>query len=304
MDKTRSGELIEQLRKYNDGLFAVLSDPRPALLQSTATTSRSFSKFNIPMQLPVQRNQNFRGRDDVLERMDRILNPGTKATNDTTDQVELASRHRIAVLYGLGGVGKSQVATEYAYRQYSGSAFTSVFWVDATSQASLAQSALRMAEQIASHYQTKWEDSNPDFVQIGAMLGLPGCIELTGRIKPDVGSPDLVIGAMKKWLSDTENRGWLVIFDNNDDIDSVTLLDFFPALDFGHGSIIITTRRFEVKALGVGVEMERIEKAAAISILLTSAGRTPKIMDGDDAGTILVRELILNISPMIYTKTS
>lgn len=279
-DRKKAGELIRQLKQYNDGLFAVL----PTLPQSTGCSSLSFSKFDVPMRLPVQRNKSFCGRDDLLEKLHRILKPEVEVMNISGKQIQLLPGRRIAVLHGLGGMGKSQIAAEYAYRHSVGSLYTSAFWIDATSQASLAQSALGMAEQIVSHYITKWGDSRPNFAEIGIMLGLPGFVGPTGEIKPDAHSSDSVLRAMGKWLSDAGNRNWLVVFDNNDDIDSVKLCDFFPICDFG--SIIVTTRRPEIKCFGDGIEVENIEETAGISILLRSSGRSG--VKRGDAGTISV----------------
>lgn len=269
-DKAKSSELIGQLKRYNDGLFAILSPE--------STLVRPFSKFKIPMQLLMQRNQSFCGRDELLERMHGILKPKVEISNMPTDPVQLVPRRRIVILHGLGGMGKTQLAAEYAYRYSVGTSYSSIFWIDATSQASLARSALVMAEQIVSHYATKWRDSGPSFAEIGIMLGLPGCVEETGRIKPDIKSPDLVVKAMTKWLSNVENKNWLVIFDNNDDVNSVKIRDFFPTCDFG--SIIITTRNSELKRFGDAIEVEGIEQAAGISILMRSAGQAP-IVEGD-----------------------
>lgn len=263
MDKQKSNQLIEELKKYNDGLFRVL--PTPGLPQIQPPTSLLFPKFNVPAQLPVQRNKRFSGREDLLEKIHSILEPTQSGKKE----------RRTAVIYGLGGMGKSQISIEYAYR-YSPS-YTSVFWADATSRATLAQSTLSMAEQLISHYAAKWGDSIPDFTQIGTMLGIHGLIDSTGRIKRDEDSLDLAAKAMNKWLLSTGNDEWLIIFDNHDDTESVKLLEFFPVCDFG--SIIITTRRPEVRHLGIGVEVGEIDKEAGISILLSSAFKNSHITD-------------------------
>lgn len=221
-----------------------------------------FSKFNIPFRLPVQRNRNFKGREDPLEKIHNILKPG-----ETIER-------RVAVLHGLGGMGKSQISIEYAYRHQD--TYTSVFWIDATSQATLARSALLMAEQLVAHYETKWGDSDPDYARIGVMLGLPGCVEPTGQIAVKGGENEsgLAVRAMGKWLSSGGNSNWLVIFENNDDIEHVKLRDFVPAGEFG--SVIITTRRPEISYLGVGVEVVPVDKDVGVSILLASAGKDSK----------------------------
>lgn len=153
--------------------------------------------------------------------------------------------------------------------------------VDATSQATLSQSAFTVADQLVSHYKSQWGNARPDFNQLGVQLGLSGCIDRHGRLL-ETSSPQLIVKAVRKWLSEAENTDWLVVFDNHDDIETVTLENFVPTVDFG--KVIITTRRPEVKHFGIGVEVGEIGKEAGIEILLSSAGKDPKNAEG--AGTV------------------
>lgn len=217
----------------------------------------------------MPRNKIFKGRESLLRKIHGVLKPDS------------SKERRVAVLYGLGGIGKSQLSIEYAYRYHS--LYSSVFWIDATSQATLSRSALLMAEQLAAHYGTKWGDSDPDFAQIGVMLGLPGSVGSAGiLVKGEEDGLRSVVGAMGKWLSSTGNNNWLVIFENSDEIGSVKLQDFVPIVEFG--SIIITTRNQEISSLGVGVEVGQVDKESGISILLASADRDP--ISVDQAGKI------------------
>lgn len=73
-----------------------------------------------PNNLPA-RNEHFVGREVELELLESLL---------THEQRASVVQHRRASLYGLGGIGKSSLALEYAYRhaaQYPGG----VWWVDA-----------------------------------------------------------------------------------------------------------------------------------------------------------------------------
>lgn len=213
----------------------------------------------------MQRNHQFSGREDLLEKIHSILK------SDLSDN-PAAPRRRVAVLHGLGGMGKSQISIEYTYR-YS-SFYTSVFMVDATSEATLSRSAFTMAEQLVSHYKSQWGNA-PDFTQLGVQLGLSRCLDQHGQLLETSSADSVTIGkAVKCWLSNEENSGWLVVFDNHDDIKTVTLEDFVPTVDFG--KVIITTRRTEVKHLGKAVEVDEIGKGAAIQILLSSAGKDPR----------------------------
>lgn len=275
-DKAKFAELIKQLRRYTKGLYEVLPVPeigRPAPLALPAIPV--FQKFNVPIQLLVKRNKKFVGRADLLDKLHKILDPSQNQNQRT---------RRVAVLHGLGGMGKTQIVTEYAYR--NSPSYTSIFWVDATSKATLAHSSVDIMEQIISHYRSKWRDSAPDFVEIGDVLGLPGLIKSTGEI--DEKCPlELVARAVKEWLSNSENDKWLIVFDNHDDFESVKMSDFLPPCDFG--SIIVSTRRLEIAAFGdIAIEIGGIEKMSGVSILLASAGKDPGLSDGP--GMALCRE--------------
>ena len=61
----------------------------------------------------------FIGREDILQSIDNASSHG--------------SGPRYAVLYRMGGQGKSQVALEYCRRE-KGRRYSAMFWVDATTQ--------------------------------------------------------------------------------------------------------------------------------------------------------------------------
>ena len=72
----------------------------------------------------VPRNPAFVGRDEVLEEMRTALNPAT----DGQDSRQPRDR-RSCVIHGTGGLGKSQIATEYVYRHSQ--CYTHIFWLRA-----------------------------------------------------------------------------------------------------------------------------------------------------------------------------
>ena len=57
----------------------------------------------------VPRNANtlFTGRKDILERLDRSLGPQSKS-------LDIAKHQRRFVIYGYGGIGKSDVCLKFA----------------------------------------------------------------------------------------------------------------------------------------------------------------------------------------------
>lgn len=84
--------------------------------------------------LPFNRNSSFVCRDEVLERINEGLYP---------ENLNAGSGTRSCVLHGMGGVGKTQTALEFAYR-FPRSA-SSVFWLQAESPAELAETFGRIA---------------------------------------------------------------------------------------------------------------------------------------------------------------
>ena len=77
----------------------------------------------------------FIGRDDELEQMKTFL----------LSDLGFSDR-KVLVLGGMGGIGKTQMAIRYAKRHHT--SYSSVFWVNATSESALKTSLRRLAPQI------------------------------------------------------------------------------------------------------------------------------------------------------------
>jgi len=124
---------------------------------------------------------------------------------------------------GLGGVGKTQVALEYAHLTKERHPDCAVFWAPAID-----------AETFQQAYQT-----------IGSQLGIPGIDEKGADVKTLV----------QRCLSQETAGEWLLIFDNADDLElwftsegkeatSRRLVDYLPTSS--KGSILFTTRSWKV----------------------------------------------------------
>jgi tetratricopeptide (TPR) repeat protein len=100
--------------------------------QATNTNGKVLAPGQLPprIYLPFDRNANFIGRDNDLEKLHRLL--------DCDDN--LASMNRCVAVTGIAGIGKTQLTVEYAFRYgqfYAGG----VYWVNAASSENF-QSAL------------------------------------------------------------------------------------------------------------------------------------------------------------------
>src|SRR5262249_50093666 len=83
--------------------------------------------------VPLPRNSFFTGRQQVLEALHRQLGVGTTVALTQT-----------AAISGLGGVGKTQIALQYAYRHALD--YSAVFWISAETVESIITSLLQVAE--------------------------------------------------------------------------------------------------------------------------------------------------------------
>lgn len=143
--------------------------------------------------------------------------------------------HRIA-LHGLGGVGKTQIALEYAYRHESD--YNYVFWISGVSQTELLSGFKNIAR-------------------------LSGCTKGTR-------DPSKIAIHVLNWLRVTKN--WLLIIDNLDDISIVR--NYLPTTD-GAGHTLITTRNKNSDGIPAeGFEVPGMHPEDCVQFLL-ERGRLP-----------------------------
>ena len=132
-------------------------------------------------------------------------------------------------LYGLGGIGKTQTAAEYAFRY--GDEYTHVFWMRAATREILAA----------------------DFVRLAELLEL---------LEKDEQDQSRMVAAVKHWLA--THDGWLLILDNADDLPMAQ--EFLPTSHKGY--ILFTTRSQAVGPISASVEVERLTLQEGTLLLL------------------------------------
>ena len=205
------------------------------------------SNFAVPLNLRgAPAISSFIGRSNDIKAMEKYLLP-----------TEDAKKQRVLVLYGLGGIGKTQLALEFA--KIHRDCFTAVFWINGDTEQHLRMGIAGITDQI-SNSATSAERS---------VLG-------------DNKAIDRAVRAAFEWLSLSSNFRWLMIFDNIDsqvqsaknstaELDMYNLpaaYDIRPYLrSVSHGSIVITTRLGCVTQLGKGLHIEKMSFDEGIQIL-------------------------------------
>jgi tetratricopeptide (TPR) repeat protein len=203
---------------HDEGFVDVVQGIRVAIddLTSKGQISKpSPTKRNIP----YERNALFTGREEVLERLHTALSAG-KITALTQ------------AISGMGGIGKTQTAVEYAYKYQDD--YQAILWVKAESSDSLIS----------------------DFVSIATLLDLP---------QKGVQEQHRIVEAVKRWFQD--NIGWLLIFDNADDLAMVQR--FLPSRGKGH--ILLTTRAHATGRMAQRIEVAKMEPEEGALFLLHRA---------------------------------
>ena len=193
--------------------------PKPRRAAKNAAQVPAVSKK--PWNVPHQRNDAFTGREQILAdlRAD-LLKKGKQA------------------LFGLGGVGKTQIAVEYAYRHQG--EYIAVFWSFAGTEQSLRSG----------------------YAAIAALLDL---------LEKNSQEQAKVTDAVKNWLE--QNPGWLLVLDNADDPTMVK--PFLPQQGKGH--VLLTSRAHTFQTLGILAprEVNVLSPAEARAFLLYRAGKDP-----------------------------
>ncbi|KAL7270251.1 hypothetical protein RUND412_007046 [Rhizina undulata] len=160
-------DVVQRVQKYMNTAPARVNERFSSSVSETSAPS--FHDFNVHVILPYQRNRNFCGRGDILNRLQQLLEPRSPAENQvnpsamrTNAQTNRAGR-KMVILHGMGGVGKSQIALEYAHR-FSHS-YTSIFWINADYDSVTKDSAFKIVDQLVRHYAAR-SQSPPDYQKI------------------------------------------------------------------------------------------------------------------------------------------
>jgi tetratricopeptide (TPR) repeat protein len=206
------------------------------LSQSDGDEFNRLAKLEPPKlhNFPFFWNPLFTGREKQLEKLGKLLKDN--------DDVALTQP---VIIKGLPGIGKTQLALEYAHRCYP-EVYRTVLWVDAANEATLVSSYDKLAH----------------------LLELPDL---------DERDLDRSLEAVKDWLE--RHTNWLLIMDNADNLQLAR--DFFPRAQQANthkGRILLTTRSQTVSDVTLQViDIDNMEPAEGLLFLLRRAHK----LEGD-----------------------
>ncbi|KAF8245179.1 hypothetical protein K440DRAFT_663051 [Wilcoxina mikolae CBS 423.85] len=197
-------------------------------------------------------------------------------------------RRRVIVLHGMGGIGKSQVALEYAYRKAEQNRYSTIFWIDATDHSTINASGRQIMETLISHYATNHSiASSPDFPRIATDLGIPDQIDNTGKLIE--GSNKTAWQIVQSWMAREGNSTWCLIADGiNGEDDAVTLLEALPKC--GHGHIVITSRVRAPRCDRI-IEIPAMDKESGLKLLFDGKELEALTEKDRDAAESIVEKL-------------
>ena len=172
--------------------------------------------------VPHNRNPNFTGRDTLLAELRTALTSGQTAA-------------LTQAISGLGGVGKTQLAVEYAYR-FAGE-YSLVWWVPSEEPATLAS----------------------------VYADLAGALDL-----PEQGATEqmVMVEAVRLWLG--RNGGWLLVFDNAPGPTEVS--GYLP--QGGGGHVLVTSRNPNWGSVASPLTVQVFEREHSVEFLLKRTGQS------------------------------
>jgi len=189
----------------------------------------------------IRANALFTGREDLLAKLNALLldGPAKPAALLNASGPSLGSNSMAAAkaLGGLGGVGKSELAREFGWRNQS--AYAGVWWIEAETRDGL----------------------------------LNGLIGLGIRFNPRIGAEKSREKAARLSLEELENRGmekpWLLIYDNAQD--PAAIADWKPRAG-AHS--LITSRWRDWTGEADALDVDVFPADVAVDYLCEAAGRT------------------------------
>ncbi len=174
---------------------------------------------NSTWMVPYLRNAYFTGRESLLKRLHTVLS-----------RHEVAAVSQTRAISGLGGIGKTQTAVEYAYRY--GQEYDLVLWVLADSRTTLVAQLAGLAAHFGLAHQTEVDQYR-------------------------------LAHAVKQHLETQEGQVWLLILDNVEELQVVQ--EFLPTR--GNGAVLLTTRLYDVGTAIRKLDLDTLTREEGVQFL-------------------------------------
>ncbi|KAL4959124.1 putative kinesin light chain, partial [Aspergillus stella-maris] len=223
-----------------------------------ASVAKAFLEYWMPanhqdaskhchVMIPFARNRHFVGRQEEIEKIN--------------DSITVPDGPRKLAITGLGGVGKTQIALELAYRMRDREPGCSIFWVPCTSYEAIEQA----------------------YMSIAQMVGLHGV------------EPAKVKERLKTYFSQTDEK-WVLIFDNADDMEmwingsptAPPLKNIIPQSGNGHTLFTSRNRQLALKLASLNVvSVPDVDQRTAKEILQNLLIRKDLLQDNHVTNTLL-----------------
>lgn len=206
------------------------------------TSEGFYDQAKLPcIVLPAMKNTNIYDREDLIAKIDEYYQ--TMASSD--------QKPRAIALFGLGGVGKSQIALKYARKKIQERSLDVVLWTHSETATALAQSFTHLAIRLELPGANEQHHEKNKVLVLDWLQRTRTGPEISGfRIK-------LIYGTGAQWL---------LIFDNAESSDM--LLQYWPlATD---GCVLLTTRNHSLafQPAGAGIEVPPFESTKGSEFLL------------------------------------
>ncbi|KIW22744.1 uncharacterized protein PV07_11010 [Cladophialophora immunda] len=241
---------------YAKGILYTITPKIDSVHNIIPSADVCFREYTPLWLVPFESKDKFVGRASQLDRLTKLLFPG--------------DRYGKVAITGLGGVGKSRMALEMAYRTKKQRPSCSVFWIQATDSSSFER----------------------DCRQIGQELNI-------AQINDSKEDAKLLL---KQHFNSERTNEWLLIIDNADDVDLWTsrtvsdgrsttpLMNYVPRSS--SGAILLTTRNHQV-AVRIAqkniVPLQELNENDALTMMKDQLIH-PEILDENPSTTSLLLE--------------
>ncbi|KAI0889320.1 uncharacterized protein GGS22DRAFT_69836 [Annulohypoxylon maeteangense] len=191
----------------------------------------------------VTRNEvrHFIDRPELFTEIDRILGTG---------QIQLP---KMAILQGMGGQGKTQLAIRYCGKARLEKKFQYILWVDASTRASTVHGLEEISESLNDGNQTLLDS-------------------------------DARVAFVRRRLN-AAHLSWLLVFDNYDNPAAFDLREYMPKGPLGN--VLITSRSADLERIGPVMRISGMNEEEAIKLLFALLD-TPK----NDKNRIAASEIV------------